>query len=230
MGISRALTLGAVATTRNKSRTLGAFALSLSIQSRVPDRIVLVDDASLDGTAELLASFPAAWDRILLSKRLGQSAARNAGLRAIRTDLVIFLDADIVMAPDMLAELEGALASDPGASFAYCGYRRMGALSGELSAPTWDCEALRRSNFASTMSLVRMEHLPHGGFDESLDRFEDWDLWLRMAAAGRRGTPVKRALFEAWYHRGDISLGPSSRRKEASVRRADRRRRGILSE
>lgn len=217
--------IGAVVTTRNKSSTFQAFLASLTNQSRPPDEVVLVDDASTDGTRDGLLAAPASWPRILHETRRGQSRARNAGLHVLGTELVICLDADIEMCPDMLEALESALHADPGASFAYCGHVRTGVMQGEIGAPPWDPDALRLSNFVSTMSLARACHLPAGAFDEALHRFEDWDLWLRMAQAGRRGVPVNRPLFTARYERGDVSTGEGKSAAEDRVRKMDRRRR-----
>lgn len=221
------VTLGAVVTTRNKHGTLESFAQSLLAQSRAPDQVVVVDDASLDGTQALLGSLPASWVRIVLDRRVGQSAARNVGLRKLGTTFAICLDADIVMEREMLDAMEKPLLEDTGASFSYCGYRRSGLLRGEIRALPWDPSKLRESNFVSTMSLVRAEDLPLGPFDESLHRFEDWDLWLRMAWNGRRGVPVDRPLFTAFYARGDVSTGADMAGGARRVAMMDKARRQV---
>ena len=198
-------TVAAVVLTYNKAWILREFFDSLRLQDRRPDEVVIVDDASTDGTHAELESLPRSWLRVKLERNRGQSRARNVGLRYTASDYVIFLDGDIVMERDMLEALAGALDRDPQASVAYCHYRRKGTRTDPVRARQWDPAALRRENYISAVSLVRRDHLPEPAFDEALKRYEDWDLWLRMAAAGRTGVLVDRPLFTAFYRPGDLS-------------------------
>jgi hypothetical protein len=58
-------------------------------------------------------------------------------------------------------------------------------------------ERLRRENYISTMSLIRRTAFP--GWDESVLRLQDYDLWLTMSMRGYRGAYVPRVLFAALY-------------------------------
>jgi len=203
-------TVGAVVLTYNKAWILREFVDSLRCQNRRPDEVIVVDDASTDGTRGELSALPASWLRLLLSRNVGLPKARNLGFRYASCDYVIFLDADIVMEPDMLESMARALDSNPEASFAYCHYLRQGTRRDPVRSRPWDAAALQRENYISAISLVRRAHLPQPPFDETLRRYEDWDLWLRMAVAGRTGVLVDRALFTAWYRPGDLSAAGES--------------------
>src|SRR5947207_2884494 len=63
--------------------------------------------------------------RVLASRHAGASAARNLGLHDAATELVCFLDADDLLAPAMLERTFSALAGDPEAVAAYCGWSRL---------------------------------------------------------------------------------------------------------
>lgn len=197
--------ISAVVLTYRKAWIFSRFLASLKRQSRPPDEVVVVDDASDDGTLRALDTLPSSYGLVRLTVNRGQSFARNVGIRESTGDLIAFLDADIDMADNMLQSLETTLRTTPGASFSYSHYLRAGTLRGEQRARPWDVEALRKRNYVSVMSLVRRDHLPIPAFDESLRSLEDWDLWLTMADQGRSGVLVDECLFSAFYRKCDVT-------------------------
>src|SRR5262249_9444716 len=75
-------------------------------------RVIIVDDHSDDGTAEIVAKFAASSDRVTLIHApdlpkgwSGKLAALNAGLAASQAEYVLFTDADIHHPPNSLREL-----------------------------------------------------------------------------------------------------------------------------
>ncbi len=116
--------------------------------------------------------------------------ARNRGAELAESPLILFSDDDIKWEPDALAVLIHALEGAPAASFAYGGYE-----NGErIQCDQPFCrERLLRANYISTMSLVQREHFP--GFDETVERLQDWDLWLTMIDQGRVGVYCGSLIF-----------------------------------
>ncbi len=171
------------------AKTIAECLNSIFVQTRKPDEIIVVNDGSTDDTVRVLASFVGRVT-IVTQANQGGNAARNNGFTRSTGDLVIFCDADVVMASDMLATMEKALADHPEASYAYGGFR-----FGWKSFPSFafDAGLLRRMNFVHTTSLIRREHFP--GFDPAIRRFQDWDVWLTMLGDGYLGTFVRRELF-----------------------------------
>jgi glycosyltransferase involved in cell wall biosynthesis len=198
-------TVSAVVLTYNKAWIFQRFLAGLLGQTRLPDEVILVDDASEDEMPRLLRTVPKDWEVVMLPTNTGQSAARNLGFERTRGDYMIFLDADIQMQPDMLEVMEGMLDRYPEASLAYGHYLREGSRRDSVYARDWDAQYLRRGNYISTMAMVRRSDLPVPPFDLDLRRYEDWDLWLRMSMAGRKGVLVDRILFTAYYRPEDIS-------------------------
>lgn len=206
--------------TYRKGWILSQFLRSLEAQTRRPDQVVVVDDASDDCTLQALGLVPDSYEVVRLETNRGQSHARNLGVARASGELVVFLDADISMRGDMLEALEAALLLRPEASFAYGHYVRKGALRGQQRAKAWDPSALRGTNYISVMSLVRKAHLPAPPFDESLRSLEDWDLWVTMAGQGREGVLVDRCLFDAHYRAGDITpTTDQAKARDAVVRK-----------
>lgn len=77
-----------------------------------PDReVIVVDNRSTDGTAELLAGYPV---RRVLEERQGVSHARNAGIEAARGDWLLYFDDDAsVETPDLIERMLATARLDP---------------------------------------------------------------------------------------------------------------------
>lgn len=218
--------ISAIVLTYRKRWFLGRFLASLEAQSRRPDEIVVVDDASDDGTLDRLRDLPKDYQIVRLPKNVGQAQARNVGIGRSTGDLVLFLDADIEMRDHMVAGLEATLEGDPKASFAYGHYLRRGTLKGQQVALPWNPDRLRKENYISPMSLVRRRDLPVPAFDPDFRQYEDWDLWLTMAERGRRGVLFDSVLFDAYYRSRDVTPAGAG---GALWRRALQAKHGLLT-
>jgi glycosyltransferase involved in cell wall biosynthesis len=142
----------------------------------------------------------------------GANWARNAGFEQVSTPLVLFSDSDINWDRDGLQTLVDTLAANPGAAYAYGGYEMGGRTFCDRA---WDAGLLRKTNYISTMSLVRASAFREvGGFDESLQRLQDWDLWLSLVARGYYGAYCGRRIFTTAIRPG-ISFGNGMSWQEA---------------
>lgn len=162
---------------------------SVFAQTYSPIEVIVVDDGSTDGTADLLASYG---DKIkvIRQENKGANPARNRGFKEAAGELVIFCDADVIMQPAMLEKMQAALTAHHEASYAYSGFK-FGWKT--FRGKVFDAAALRSMNFIHTTSLIRRNDFP--GFDETIRRLQDWDVWLTMLEAGKSGTLVPEVLF-----------------------------------
>ncbi|HWN27039.1 MAG TPA: glycosyltransferase, partial [Actinomycetospora sp.] len=77
-----------------------------------PLEVVVVDDGSTDGTADLLEDLALPRVRVVRQENAGKSAALNRGVAAARHDLIVMIDGDTIFQPDTVAELVAPFA-DP---------------------------------------------------------------------------------------------------------------------
>jgi glycosyltransferase involved in cell wall biosynthesis len=163
-------------------------------QEGVEHEVVVVDDDSRDETPERLAEIRDARLRVVRNKRpLGVAATRNRGIAEARGEWVAFLDDDDLWSPRKLrAQLDAAEAE--GADFVYAAV----VVADDHAVPFYEpplpdpgrlAEELRTANVVpagSSNVLARTGLLRAiGGLDERFSELDDWDLWLRLAHAGR---------------------------------------------
>lgn len=177
-------TVSIVIPTLNESARLPALLAALGSQVLKPDEIIVADAGSKDGTPELARELGA---RVVPGGRPGPG--RNAGARAATSDLIFFLDADVMPRPGFLARAIGEF-EDKGLAVATTGVEALEddptnqvlAESSNLylqvvqgfspHAPGW-CILVRR-----------VVHEAIGGFDEQVKLAEDHDYVQRAAKQG----------------------------------------------
>jgi len=148
-------------------------------------------------------------------ERHGAPFMRNRGARRAQGEFLFFCDDDIILEPDCLEIMVKDLQENPDCVFAYCDYRKAGALDGAETMEEWCYPAATQRNFVSTMSLIRAGNFP--GFDENLTRYQDWDLCLRIGKT-MRGHYIPKQLFTAYFEQDSISTqGPSNRRQNTEL-------------
>jgi GT2 family glycosyltransferase len=108
-------TITAVVCTRHRPDDLARVLASLAWQTDRCDEVVVVDDASVERRDEVPSVVAASGlDVTMLRKDVpGLTASRNLAVQHATTDLVMFLDDDVVLRPDYVAVVRDAFASDP---------------------------------------------------------------------------------------------------------------------
>jgi hypothetical protein len=182
----------AVIPTMNRARLVSRALASALRQEDVDLEVIVVDNGSTDETPEILDRVHDGRVRVIRRGKARAASARNLAVDAARAPWVAFLDDDDVWAPRKLRIQLDRTADDVaivcgGAVFVDKG----GVVLSERLPFLADEEypgALLRENVVGTPSgVIAPKALVQsvGGFDETLPRFEDWDLWIRLAQHGR---------------------------------------------
>lgn len=183
-------------------------------QTYKPFEVVIVDDGSVDRIKnyelriqEILKDISF---QIRRQENAGAPAARNKGFELSKGQYVIFWDADVIAQPEMIEKMYKALQEHPEASYAYSSFY-FGKK--KMQGREFDAEALRKINYIHTNSLLRREDFPRfsaqggpaSGWDVSLKKFQDWDLWLTLLDRGKSGVWIPEYLFHVLPHEGGMS-------------------------
>ncbi len=166
-------------------------------QTFPPNEVIVVDDASSDGTAAALATVDDPRLKVIVHEQnSGAAAARNTGIQAAHGEWIAFLDADDLWHPEKLARQMDYLSRHPAETACVCGFQIRGANGAvrPYPQPLRDHAAvvqeLVRGCHLSTSStlLIRCDAFAHAGlFNTSLKRFEDWEWLWRLVAHDRIG-------------------------------------------
>lgn len=198
--------------------------------------LILVDDGSQDDSAamarEEAQTFAVPMKVIAQQPNSGPAAARNRGLEAASGDLVLFLDDDILAAPDLIERHLQAHRQHPETTAAVLGYitwspsLRPTPFMYWLGEKVWFCYGHVRPGaeldgwafYTCNVSLKRLFLNQVGGFDERFPggayAFEDSELGWRLQKAGMK------LIYhpEAWgHHQQYVTFAAACRREQRVI-------------
>lgn len=178
---------------RNEERHIGECLTSLLAQTYRPLEIIVVDDGSTDGTADVVRSFPTV--RLISQPHRGKARSVNGGAQTAAGDVLLFVDGDLVLAPDYVERLAAPIRADecvgtahatervanPGNVWAACyqakaglpADRRLALGAAELAEGSIVFRAIRKSDF-----------LRVGGFDD-VGYLDDQTLFPKLGVRAR---------------------------------------------
>lgn len=173
----------------NKSRTLSACLSAVYAQTYPAAEVIVVDDASTDRSREIAGGFPCRL--VAFATNRGASAARNAGAAAATGDVLFFIDSDIGLAPDALANAVRILREHPDCGVVQGIYDwRPLFVDSQLEVYKTLCEHFwrRQGVGVATATLFALTAVRRpafdavGGFDESMSDTEDIEFGTRLPA------------------------------------------------
>ena len=177
----------------DRARVVADAVGSVLRQAHPPTRVVIVDDASSDGTPALIRQLEAEHPSVralTLPRNVRVAAARNSGIAACVSPWIAFLDDDDVWVPGAAEALLG----DADDLDVVVGHFARVTNDGPPGPPEcgWDGGGIRAGLrtggvVGTSWSIVRHAAVRGvGGFDPNFTSCEDWDFFTRLAAAGGR--------------------------------------------
>jgi GT2 family glycosyltransferase len=208
--------------TYNRRASLERVLTALQAQTLPRERfeVVVVSDGSSDGTNEYLQALEASQAlpvKAIFQANQGVAVARNNGVRAATAELVLFLDDDVIPAPQLVAEhlnyqprsviMLGPMLTPPDGElepWVLWEQRMLEKQYQDMLAGRWEPTA--RQFYTGNTSLYKKYLEQAGGFDPTFRRAEDVELAYRLKDMGCRfefnpraeGFHYARRSFAAW--------------------------------
>jgi len=174
----------------NKRDEVGATLRSVLAQTLPPVEIVVVDDGSTDGSAEVVRAIGSPLVRLLVQSNAGVCVARNRAVAEARGDYIAFLDADDCWEPGYLAEIAALIAEFPGCGIYSTAFWVLDG-RGRFPVPCPDRRGVVDNFFRDSahryISIPSASVVPRrvfdevGGFPPGMKIGEDLYLWVKIA-------------------------------------------------
>ncbi len=178
----------------NQADKLSSCLDSILAQTYKDYEVIVVDDGSTDNPEKMIEKYKPELPITNYKLRINNGApvARNRGFKRSRGDYLFFCDADAVLDPTCLRIMLVTLENHPEAAYVYSSF-----YWGKKLFRLWpfDAAKLKELPYVHTMSLIRREAFPVSGWDETIKKLQDWDLWLTMLGRGHQGYWIDKVLF-----------------------------------
>lgn len=197
--------VSAVVTTHNRLQLLPRALDSVVVQSYDNIELIVVDDGSRQSALPIVEPY---YDAISLhyirnEAPMGACKARNQGIEEASGIFIAGLDDDDAWTEDRIGKLMDAYSDDY--AFVTSDVRMMY----KEGVPVWQkpkvitLEDLLYTNYVGNQGLIKKERIQAvGGFDESLNAAQDYDLWIRLAEEYGSIRNVQEPLQEVYLQHG----------------------------
>ena len=194
--------------TYNQAQFLDDALRSVLAQTHPALELIVVNDGSTDATASILAELDDPRVTIVtLSRNSRLPRALNVGFSMARGEYLTWTSSDNEMLPDCLARLASVLASRPEVGLVYASHHNIGLRTFTTIKEPFSHEVLLRGkNTVGPCFMYRREVMETvGPYDPECFGAEDYDMWLRIAAARVHVEALPDVLYVYRHHRESIT-------------------------
>ncbi|MEO5616415.1 MAG: glycosyltransferase [Candidatus Eisenbacteria bacterium] len=200
---------------------------SVFAQGRAPDEVLVADDGSTDDTVARIERRYGDRVRLLRLPHRGLTPSRRASFDAARGDWLAPLDADDWWEPHKLERQEQFLTAHP--SLRWCGTDGVYVAAEGVIRLSWFSDYFRPVRelhgdllphliercfpLVSSMLIERGAYQESGGYDLGIPYSQDYDLWLKLAAA-HPGGMLAEPLIHYWSSPGQLSRRYEARNRD----------------
>jgi len=185
----------------NQAKKIKTCLKSILEQTLNDFEVIIVNDGSTDEIKKTIAEFtPYFKNKNITLKYFNQEnegapSARNKGFKESKGEYLLFCDADTVLNNNFLEKTRNFLEASLEASYVYTSFYWGKKL---FSSYDFDSEKLKKNPYIHTMALIRRSDFPISGWDESIKKFQDWDLFLTMLEEKHIGIRLSEPLFKVF--------------------------------
>jgi len=213
-GYTEGANITAIIPVHNRAQTIQRAIDSILSQTLPPKEIIVVDDASTDGTKEILKNYGSRITPVFLPKNSGVSRARNEGIKHAKTEWIAFLDSDDQWERDKLKNQVEYIRKYPFYQIMQSDEqwirngKRVNSCKHHQKPFGWIWEPSLERCLVSTLSVLIKKSLleKYGCFDESLEVCEDYDLWIKISRYHPVGLDPVLSVIKYGGHKDQLSF------------------------
>lgn len=189
----------------NGERFIAQAVNSVIAQDYRPIEIIVVDDGSIDRTADILGSIQGI--QYIYQENQGHGAAKNKGIEAADGSYLAFLDADDLWEPDKLSQQIEHMTRNPQYGFVICNMKNFletgTPMPDYMDKTDFDIES---PGYIPSCMLIRKQAFHHvGNFNPELTNANDIDWCFRAKDAGIEMGIINKCLVRRRIHKSNLS-------------------------
>lgn len=195
----------------NASRFIGETIHSVQRQTYTNWELIIINDSSNDGTAQVVERFMRQDKRIkliVLPRNVGAAKARNIGIKQAAGEFIAFLDSDDIWLPEKL-HVQVTFMVEKNISFSFTGYTIVNESGGntgvEIHAPAIVDYYVLTGNTIIGCLTVMLDRRKLGVIQMPNMQPEDTALWLLLLRQGHKAYGIPRILAQYRVVEGSVS-------------------------
>ncbi len=191
---------------------------SLTACTYSPLEIVVYNDGSADRSLAILKEYAEKDSRIRLFSdgNSGVCATRNKAIREAKGDYILPFDADNILVQGYVEQAVDVLEKNPEIKVVGCRIEMFGDKSGMMPLRKYSKQLLARKNMIDNCSMFRRaDWMKTRGYSETIQGWEDWDMWIEMLKTGGEYCQLPITGFKYRVRGGSRRL--STRNKKNTV-------------